>query len=98
MSAYCPECETDLDPTTGTCPACRWDPDFAHGYSTLRRSRTDEGSITERYRGTAYDSSVQFAEIAQMEPSVSRGRVFVVIGLVIGLVVYGVVLTSMAHL
>ena len=46
MSAYCPECETDLDPTTGTCPACRWDPDFAHGYSTLRRSRTGYGVLT----------------------------------------------------
>lgn len=98
MSAYCPECETDLDPTTGTCPACRWDPDVVQGYSTVRRSRTDEGSITERYRGTAYDSTVQLAEVASVQPGVSRGRVFVVLGLVVGIIVYGVVLTSMAHL
>ena len=26
MNAYCPECETELDITTGICPACRWDP------------------------------------------------------------------------
>jgi hypothetical protein len=97
MSAYCPECETDLDPTTGTCPACRWDPDVAQGYRTVRRPRTDEGSITDRYRGTAYDSSVQLAEVVHVAPTVSRGRVFVVIGLVIGIVVYGVVLTSMAQ-
>lgn len=96
MNAYCPECETELDPTSGTCPACRWDPDVAHGYSTVRRSRTDEGSITDRYRGTAYDSTVQLAEMAHVESAVSRARVFVVFGLVVGIVLYGVVLSSMA--
>jgi hypothetical protein len=31
-----------------------------------------------------------------VEPGVSRGRIFVLMGLVVGIVVYGVVLTSMA--
>jgi hypothetical protein len=97
MYAYCPECETELDATSGICPACRWDPDVSKGYNTVRRPRTEEGSITERYRGTAYDASVQVAQAVHVEAGVSRGRVFVILGLVVGIVVYGVVLTSMAH-
>ena len=97
MNAYCPECETELDPTTGICPACRWDSDFSKGYSTVRRSGPDQGSISDRYRGTAYDSSVQFAQVVHAESSVSRGRTFVIVGLVVGIVLYGVVLTSMVR-
>ena len=59
--------------------------------------QASEGSISERYRGTPYDSSVQFAEVVHSEPSVSRGRMFVIFGLVIGIIVYGVVLTSMVN-
>ena len=98
MNAYCPECETELEATTGICPACRWDPEVVNGYSTVRKSRTSEGSITDRYRGTAYDSTVQLAEMTHVESSISRGRVFVVFGLIVGIVVYGVVLTSMVHI
>jgi hypothetical protein len=97
MNAFCPECETELEPTTGICPACRWDPEFSLGYSTVRTPRTLEGSITDRYRGTPYDMSMQFQEAVHVESSVSRGRMFVILGLVIGAVLYGVVLTSMAH-
>jgi hypothetical protein len=98
MNAYCPECETELEPTTGVCPACRWDPEVAKGYATVRRPVTQEGSISERYRGTAYDASVQYAQAVQVEQGVSRGRIFVLMGLVIGIVVYGVVLTSMTSI
>ena len=98
MYAYCPECETELEPTSGICPACRWDAEVPDGFSTVRRTQTNEGSITERYRGTAYDASVQFTDAVRVHPGVSRGRIFVIVGLVIGLGVYGVVLTSMAHI
>jgi hypothetical protein len=97
MNAYCPECETELDPTTGICPACRWDPEFSLGYSTVRTPINAEGSITERYRGTPYDLSMQFEDAMHAESSISRGRMFVILGLVIGAVVYGVVLTTMAN-
>jgi hypothetical protein len=97
MNAYCPECETELEPISGICPACRWESGFSKGYGTVRSTQTNEGSISERYRGTAYDASVHLAQAANVEPSVSRGRLFVVVGVVIGIVVYGVVLTSMAH-
>jgi hypothetical protein len=98
MNAYCPECETELDPTSGICPACRWDAGFSKGYSTIRTGQASEGSISDRYRGTAYDSSVQFAEVIHhTDNGISRGRTFVIIGLVIGVIFYGVVLTSMVQ-
>ena len=98
MNAYCPECETELDPTSGICPACRWDPDFTNGYTAVRRASVMEGSITDRYRGTAYDTSVQFSDVVHVDTSVSRGRMFVVVGLVVGVVLYGLVLTSVVNL
>ena len=36
MNAYCPECETELDITTGICPACRWDPMAARPDTEVR--------------------------------------------------------------
>jgi hypothetical protein len=98
MNAFCPECETELDPTTGICPACRWDPEFSLGYTTVRTPRDTEGSITDRYRGTAYDLSMQFEDAVHVESNVSRGRMFVILGLVAGAVLYGVVLTTMANM
>ena len=97
MNAYCPECETELDPISGICPACRWDSGFSKGYSTVRTSQANEGSISDRYRGTAYDSSVQFVEVFHRDAGVSRGRTFVIVGLVVGIVLYGLVLTSMVQ-
>ncbi len=92
MSAYCPECETDLDQSTGICPACRWDPVFA---ATARQVRPPEPglSLTERYRGTRYDVSAQ--DIVVQRGGVSRGRSFVIVSLVAGAALYGTVMVMM---
>ena len=98
MNAFCPECETELDNESGICPACRWDSGFTKGSGVVRTIRTNEGSISDRYRGTAYDSSVLFSQVVHADAGVSRGRMFVVVGLVVGIVLYGLVLTSMVQL
>ena len=93
MNAYCPECETELDITTGICPACRWDPLVAR---TVERPRTEsepEMSLTERYRGTRFD--VQQQQMAMDETHVSRARVFVLVTLVAGVFLYGGVMSAM---
>jgi hypothetical protein len=97
MNAYCPECETELDVTTGICPACRWDPLVARTVSAPRRyeEKVQAMSLTERYRGTSYDISVQQAAVSDQ---VSRGRLFVVVGLVAGVVLYGGVISAMGIL
>jgi hypothetical protein len=97
MNAYCPECETELEPNSGVCPACRWDSGFSKGSGVVRTSRTTEGSISDRYRGTAYDSTVQFTQVVDPDAGVSRGRTFVIVGLVVGVVLYGLVLSSMVQ-
>ena len=75
MNAYCPECETELDQEAGICPACRWDPYLVAPKPT--KVAKFEGSISDRYRGTPYDS--QWQEMAASHGSgISRGRVFVV--------------------
>ena len=92
MNAYCPECETELDITTGICPACRWDPLVARTVATPRAESEPEMSLTERYRGTRFDFSQQ---IAVEETHVSRARVFVLVSLVAGVVLYGGVMSAM---
>lgn len=94
MNAYCPECETELDVTTGICPACRWDPHMARTVSAPLRyeEKAQTMSLTERYRGTSYDISIQQAAVGDQ---VSRGRLFVVVGLVAGVVLYGGVISAM---
>lgn len=86
---FCPHCETQLDAVTFICPACRWDPlapaDEAEGPDTGL-------SLTERYRGTEYSSSVPAAPVlAQHAPvhSTSRIRTFVIVGFVALLGMYG---------
>jgi hypothetical protein len=93
MSAYCPKCETDLDPSTGICPACRWDPRISTDVRTVRTAEP-EMSLTERYRGTQYDVSLQSAMVSSHQ-GVSRGRTFVIIGLVAAASLYGVVMGAM---
>lgn len=94
MSAYCPECETDLDPSTGICPACHWDPLISTDVRTVRATQHPEMSLTERYRGTQYDFMLQ-SEMAGSPAGVSRGRLFVLVGLVAAGTVYGLMLTLM---
>jgi hypothetical protein len=93
MSAYCPQCETDLDPATGICPACRWDPYLAATLQPSVAEPQEELSLTERYRGTRYDVSVQ--EAAARQSSVSRGRAFVLLSLTLGAGLYMLVMTLM---
>ena len=92
MNAYCPECETELDITTGICPACRWDPLVARNVVD-QRDTEPEMSLTERYRGTGFDVLEQQAAIEHQ--SVSRGRAFVLIALVAGVFLYGGVMSAM---
>jgi len=94
MNAYCPECETDLDRFTGICPACRWDPLLSTDVRTVKTTKPAEMSLTERYRGTPYDFSLQ-SEAATQHSGVSRGRVLVVVGLITGVALYGIVLSLM---
>ncbi len=91
MNAYCPECETELDVTTGICPACRWDPMVAR--AAVARDSEPEMSLTERYRGVSFDIAEQQA--AMESHSVSRGRAFVLVALVAGVVLYGGVMSAM---
>ncbi len=85
---FCPECETDLDRRTGICPACRWDPLLVPGMLTRRNVRPDDMSLTERYRGTPYDFSMP-VEMAEGHAGMSRGRAFVIVGLVASVGLYG---------
>ena len=93
MNAYCPECETELDITTGICPACRWDPMVARTIAEPTPEPELEMSLTERYRGTNYDVSLQQAAVEGSH--VSRGRAFVLISLAAGVVLYGGVMSAM---
>ena len=89
MNAYCPECETELDQEAGICPACRWDPYLMAPKPTKQPKL--EGSISERYRGTPYDS--QWLEVAASQGTgVSRGRVFVITAMLAVAGIYGVIL------
>jgi hypothetical protein len=94
MNAYCPECETELDITTGICPACRWDPMVART-TEAPRDPEPELSLTERYRGTQYEVADQ---VAVEQHSVSRGRTFVIIGLVATVALYGGAISTMGIL
>ncbi len=94
MNAYCPECETELDVTTGICPACRWDPMAVRAVTTAPEEPEQEMSLTERYRGTSYDISMHQAAMDEHH-GVSRGRVFVLISLVGAVVLYGGVMSAM---
>mgnify|MGYP001552408895 CR=1 FL=1 len=91
MNAYCPECETELDVTTGICPACRWDPLTVK--PTVRPVEDDGMSLTERYRGTRFDVTSQQAAV---EDNVgSRGRLFIVMSLVAAIGLYGGAMSAM---
>jgi len=94
MNAYCPECETELDITTGICPACRWDPMVARTVAQpIPQSEAPELSLTERYRGTRFDVGAHQAVV--QDGAVSRGRSFVLVALVAGVFLYGGVMSAM---
>ena len=91
MNADCPECETELDVTTGICPACRWDPMVASTVTEPQPSNDPQLSLTERYRGTRWDATNQ---VAMEKQHVSRGRAFVLMALVAGVFLYGGVMSA----
>lgn len=87
---FCPHCETQLDAVTFICPACRWDPlapaeDAAQPEAAL--------SLTERYRGTQYSSSVPAAATALVPQApahhAGRMRTFILVGFLLLLGMYG---------
>ena len=92
MNAYCPECETELDITTGICPACRWDPMVARTLQEPLQQQEPEMSLTERYRGTRFDVASQQAAV--QDHHVSRGRVFVLVARTAGVFLYGGVMSA----
>ena len=92
MNAYCPTCETELDQSTGICPACRMDPAIAAQLRSVAPTEP-ELSLTERYRGTRFD--IAAGEVAARDSSVSRGRSFVLVSLIGGAGLYVLVLAGM---
>ena len=86
---FCPHCETQLDAVTFICPACRWDP-----LAPKEEAENAEAalSLTERYRGTQYSTSVvampAMAKVAAPAPS-NRIRTFIIVGFVLLLGMYG---------
>ena len=94
MNAYCPECETELDVTTGICPACRWDPLTVRAMTPAEQEPDREMSLTERYRGTTYDVSMHQAAMDE-EHGYSRGRAFVLVSLVGAVALYAGVMSAM---
>lgn len=93
MNAYCPECETELDVTTGICPACRWDPLAVRTDIAKPVDNEPEMSLTERYRGTRFDGVQQ--QLTMEDHHSSRGRAFVAVALVAGVFLYGGVMSAM---
>lgn len=91
MNAYCPQCETELDQATGICPACRWDPAVV-ALNAPAVSDEPELSLTERYRGTHYDVTLEQGSMANS--GVSRCRTFVVVALAASAALYGVVMST----
>ncbi len=86
---FCPHCETQLDAETLICPACRWDP-----LAPAEEAGQSDAhlSLTERYRGTQYSSSLPAAPvIAHAAPTAHTGRIrtFIVVGFVVLLGMYG---------
>jgi hypothetical protein len=80
---FCPHCETQLDAVTFICPACRWDPLAPNEDAEASDAAL---SLTERYRGTQYSTSVPSAPaMAQHLPVISsiRVRSFIVLAFVL---------------
>ena len=90
MNAYCPDCETELDQNTGICPACRWDPLMASAQQPAELAEPEQ-SLTERYRGTEFETQWETAAVGR-NTGVSRGRAFVVAGLLAAAGLYGIAL------
>lgn len=93
MYAHCPDCETELDQSSGICPACRWDPILSIQQPELPELPT---SLTERYRGSELDSG--WSSTTVRGSTVSRGRALVILGLLGLVAMYWVVLVTIGNL
>jgi hypothetical protein len=88
---FCPHCETQLDEATGICPACRWDPLEEPAPAPVEV----QSSITDRYRGTPYDSAAAMAPIVVQRPTalgLSKARTWLLVGVVTLFAIYGALL------
>jgi hypothetical protein len=91
---FCPHCETQLDDATGICPACRWDPREVAPRAQPAATR----SITERYRGTAFEGREASAALAVAPGGrVSRARLFLLIGMILVMALYGTLIVYADH-
>jgi hypothetical protein len=86
---FCPHCETQLDDTTGICPACRWDPLDVPPPAAAE----PEMSLMERYRGTQYDSQLAVAPalVEGQRPAgpTTKARLFLLAGVLALVGIYG---------
>lgn len=96
MNPYCPLCETDLDPATATCPACRWQ-DAA--VLSVARPSAARVSLVERYRGTEWDTTASMAAVrVQRGQGIPKGRAVLVMGVLAVGGIYGFIMAVMGML
>jgi hypothetical protein len=90
--SFCQLCETQLDEDTHTCPACGWDPHTP----PPAPDPEPQLSLTERYRGTDYASSMVPALALDPRPSsrVGKARVALIVAFLAVIGLYG---TMMAY-
>lgn len=79
----CPRCETELDPDSGHCPVCLWDP----AVSEVVVPAEPQVPYLEKYRGTQYAG----ASATPQRPliALSRTRVLVTLGVMAVALLYG---------
>jgi hypothetical protein len=98
MNPFCPLCETDLDPVSGACPACRWQHATVATAPAARAAPVRRPtSLTERYRGTEWDTSMHTSGTATVRsPSgIPKARLLLVVGLFAVGGIYGAIMTMM---
>lgn len=79
----CPRCETDLDATSGICPACVYDPAVDEVVAT---EPEPEIPYLEKYRGTHYAEASAIPHRPLI--ALSRTRILVAIGLMAVVALY----------
>lgn len=79
----CPQCETELDQSSGICPACRWD----SSQRTMAPSpeAVDVSSFSDRYRGTEYEGEALPTEDVGTDTTRTRLLLLVSLAGVLGL-------------
>ena len=73
LPSYCPECETELDGASGSCPACFWD--SSKMVSPVDTTIVEERSFSERYGRRPVDVSLANTD----DEGMARGRLFLLI-------------------